>query len=83
MAVPVGAGADAVGVTGMPTGTSSTQLLPGARVIGAPPVVVSVAGWVRTGMSNYSTTAQRGRPNSGCRSSHSDTGSLAPKPGEF
>jgi len=48
VAVPVGAGADAVGVTGMPTGTSSTQLLPGARVIGAPPVVVSVAGWVRT-----------------------------------
>ena len=31
----------------MPTGASSTQLLPGWRVIGAPPEVVNVAGWVR------------------------------------
>ena len=37
----------AAGVTGMPAGTSSTQVLPGCRVIGAPLAAERVAGWVR------------------------------------
>ncbi len=46
LVVEVTAAGVAAGVTGMPTGTSSTQLSPGCRVRGAPSAVVSVAGWV-------------------------------------